>query len=491
MMSSQSEPKGDRRQELQVVEDAARALAGAAFAALREENLIPPSRYHPYLEVGRDYEGGVLRGLAECAHLEQELNSTFNERFRDPLKRPDYDFANLWIFSFVEACIARCSRNEEPFEVTSSGVDQSITELVTALSSPEGEVACCRVVSHLSTVDGSPVEVGGVLIVPDSANDLFQEIGKHIPGGTSAFNRDPPWPMELPLSLIVVRDHGFDRHNVGDLLSRRISRFLRLVRLALASTAQSLYEIRGETTLVRRYKPELVVFSGSKTLVQRTVKLSSNDDSAVSGIGQLVDAMARRPKGILMTSFGLALAKFDASFQSGGWDEQIIDLMTALEGALSGTSKTDVVLRLETRAAALLAEPNDSAGDIFNDLKNLYDLRSKLVHGGTLKESELTKKNYGISTVPKDAPAGTAAAYMVDRLRDLARRSILARVALGTPPDPLWPIVGDEGVDATLSDDATREQWRSAWRKGLSAVGAGTAANRARPANEFFFPEER
>lgn len=79
--------------------------------------------------------------------MEQELNSTFNERFRDPLKkRLDYDFANLWIFGFVEACVARYSRNNEPFEVTSSGVDQSITELVTALSSPEGEVACCRVV---------------------------------------------------------------------------------------------------------------------------------------------------------------------------------------------------------------------------------------------------------------------------------------------------------------------------------------------------------
>ena len=95
------------------------------------------------------------------------------------------------------------------------------------------------------------------------------------------------------------------------------------------------------------------------------------------------------------------------------------------------------------------------------------------------------------TSVPKDAPAGTATAYMVDRLRDLARRSILARVALGTPPDPLWPIAGDEGVDATLSDDAAREQWRSAWREGLSAVGAGAAANRARPANEFFSPEER
>jgi hypothetical protein len=45
-------------------DDVEPALAGAAFAALREENLIPPSRYHPYLAVGRDYEGGVLRGLA-------------------------------------------------------------------------------------------------------------------------------------------------------------------------------------------------------------------------------------------------------------------------------------------------------------------------------------------------------------------------------------------------------------------------------------------
>jgi len=38
-------------------------------------------------------------------------------RLRDPLTRPVPDFADNWIFSYVEACIARTSRYERnPFD---------------------------------------------------------------------------------------------------------------------------------------------------------------------------------------------------------------------------------------------------------------------------------------------------------------------------------------------------------------------------------------
>ena len=487
MTTATPPPEAD---EFTEIRGAARALAGAAFSALQEDHVVPPSRYRPFLQVGRDYEGGDVN-VPEFARLCELLDAAFPDRFGLPLGTPGRDFASHWAYSFIEACIARCSRNDEPFEATSTGVEESVAELLAALRSSDAMVAACRLVSHVTTSDGAPVDLLGVHVVPAEFRDgIFEEIARHIPGGYSAFNGDDPWPMAQPLSILSVEDRGIDRYQVASALAARIARFLRLIRLLYASTSQSIYEVRGETTLVRQLKPHSTVFNGSHALVQRTIRLSPANESALAGLSGLVEDVNRQPAGMLVTSFGMAMGKFSESFQSGGWDEQIVDLTTALEGALSGSSSTDIILRLKTRAAALLAEADDPAEAIFNDIKHLYDLRSKLVHGGSLRETDLRRRNYAISTVPDDAPAGTATAYMVDRLRDLVRRALLLRICLGSGPVALWPIDDDKDVDAKLADDATRAEWRSAWRERLADIGAQDAASRAREAGEFYSPEE-
>lgn len=80
----------------------------------------------------------------------------------------------------------------------------------------------------------------------------------------------------------------------------------------------------------------------------------------------------------------MALLKYGGTFSAKGWDENVVDLTTALEASLSGTDRTDIGLRVCTRAAALLATENDNPSVIFGDLKILYDLRSNLVHGAEI-----------------------------------------------------------------------------------------------------------
>jgi DMSO/TMAO reductase YedYZ molybdopterin-dependent catalytic subunit len=64
---------------------AARAFVASAFAALREEHVIPTPIYHPYVAVGRDYFGDTVRGAAGYAELERLLDETHPERFAEPL----------------------------------------------------------------------------------------------------------------------------------------------------------------------------------------------------------------------------------------------------------------------------------------------------------------------------------------------------------------------------------------------------------------------
>jgi hypothetical protein len=104
------------------------------------------------------------------------------------------------------------------------------------------------------------------------------------------------------------------------------------------------------------------------------------------------------------------------------------------------------------------------------------------VHGERIKESDLRKWIYSVSTVADDAPFGVAMAFAVDRLRDLVRRSFLARLCLASGGEPLWPFEGSTAVDAALADDEKRRHWRDAWRSTLASItGSERSADAASP----------
>jgi hypothetical protein len=197
------------------------------------------------------------------------------------------------------------------------------------------------------------------------------------------------------------------------------------------------------------------------------------------------------PDEMMFTSFGMAISRFTESYQSDKWDTQLLNLTTAFEGAVSGTETSDVLLRLKTRAAALLSERDDPASAIFEDISKVYDLRSKLAHGGSYKVTRFTNAVHQVSTVPEAAPQGLAVGHLIDRLRDIVRRSILARLCLSSLPSPLWMLDDDKGVDACLADDATRAEWRAAWRARLAEIGAPESAMRASQAVDFLSREDR
>ncbi|MGH3702641.1 MAG: hypothetical protein ACRDQY_24990, partial [Pseudonocardiaceae bacterium] len=194
-------------------------------------------------------------------------------------------------------------------------------------------------------------------------------------------------------------------------------------------------------------------------------------------------------------SFDVATSKFNDSYASSDQFEQLVDLATALEGVLIGENEGEgLTLRLCSRAAALLADDDDPGPVVFDDVNQLYVLRSKLVHGGAISEKDLRKLFTRVSTVPdEDAERrfGVALAHAVDRMRDLVRRAILARLCLAESLEPQWPFTGRTPVDAILADDAQRQAWRTRWHDRLAELGAGQAAGRPRAAVDFISPDDR
>jgi hypothetical protein len=326
-------------------------------------------------------------------------------------------------------------------------------------------------------------------------------------GADSAFNRDDPRPYDPPHALLITRERTDDPdpYEVARLLSGRIERFLLLARLFGAGTVYPVFEVNGLTTLVARVNSRMTIFRGGRPLVRRTVWVNEQHGPAFDAIGALVDEADVSREGMAATSYDVAISKFHRSHHQENPYEHLVDLATALEAILAGGEKENegLTLRLRNRAAALLAADNDHATAVFDDVGLLYGLRSKLVHGGQIKRNDMKRDLRKLSTMPADAVDqrfGVALGYAVDRMRDLVRRAILARLCLAArlEPEPdteaepkaLWPFSGATAVDALLSDDATRAHWRSSWHEKLTALGVGDAAKPPREAVDFLTPQD-
>jgi hypothetical protein len=487
------------------VREIARAFVAGAFDALRKEFVIPTPVFHPYVQVGRDYFGDTIRSVPAYHDLETRLDQLYPDRFAEPLKRRHAEFASGYIFSFLEACVARCGRlayydEQDHFDPNSDAVSEAIDELIAVLDSPTYEVVCCRFVSHLTTENAAEVTLGEITVVPEPEGfgRLTERIAHEIAGGWSAFNRDDPRPYDPPHAILIARERTDDPepYEVALRLSNKLERFLLLARLFSGGTVYSVFEVRGMTTLVSRMNPYMTLFRGSRPLVRRTVWLNQGHAPAFEAIGALVDRADVKREGMAATSFDVALGKFNSSHHQENPYETMVDLATALEAILAGgeTETEGLTLRLRNRAAALLTADADTARAVFGDVGLLYGLRSKLVHGGRIKQRELRRDLGKISTMPEgeaERRFGVAIGYAVDRMRDLVRRAILARLCLAAEPDPVWPFSGNTGVDALLSDDETRGHWRVSWHAKLSALGIGTAADPPSKAVDFLTPHER
>lgn len=485
--------------EEQAIRDTARRFVDGAFAALREEHVIPTPIYHPYVAVGRDYFGDTIHSVPDYRELERLLDEAYPERFADPPSRRHAEFASSYIFSFLEACIARCGRRRN-FDPDSPAVQESIDELLAVLGTTTNEIVCCRHVAHLTTTTGEEVQIGDVTVVPESElRDLIRRVAEEVAGAARVWNRDDPRPFAPPHSLVIVRESSDDPepYEVAERLSRRVERFLLLARLLTAGTVQTTYEISGATTLIARMHPlmrnyRLGWFGG---LVRRTVRLRGDEAEAFAALDALIDAAEVKREGMIATSFDVALVKFNRSHSDESPYEHLVDLATALEAALIGAERETegLTLRLRNRTAALLATEDDPAEALFRDVGHLYSLRSKLVHGGQISEKELRKTIAAISTVRAEDVEhrfGLAIGHAVDRMRDLVRRAILARLCLAEP-DGLWPFVGEISVDAALADDAQRTAWRARWHERLQALGVAAAAGPPPPAVDALTQEDR
>jgi hypothetical protein len=124
-------------------------------------------------------------------------------------------------------------------------------------------------------------------------------------------------------------------------------------------------------------------------------------------------------------------------------DSQLLDSITALE-ALLGT-ESEISFKLAFRVAGLLAGSDKERSTLLKLLKEFYDTRSRVVHGGQLRQ-----KHQGIL-------------QRVDELRAMVRRLLRSFVAYAAAPSAGYgKAFWQEQLDMALVDANERGKLRAA-----------------------------
>ena len=87
----------------------------------------------------------------------------------------------------------------------------------------------------------------------------------------------------------------------------------------------------------------------------------------------------------------MALRRFNLTFERQQLDDQIVDLMIAVESLFLNYqgNRGEQRFRLALRAAKFVESPRYDPRQVFALMREAYDIRSDLVHGGSIKKIKL------------------------------------------------------------------------------------------------------
>lgn len=123
----------------------------------------------------------------------------------------------------------------------------------------------------------------------------------------------------------------------------------------------------------------------------------------------------------------LAALRFQRSQFRPQPDDQIIDLMIALEAILSEGSEVGIKIRISHRLARLLKKKKRDRIDIHSIIREAYNFRSALVHGGK-RQADFLEEILRPTEHPKKGLIATGKALgLAERLGDLLNAAILSR----------------------------------------------------------------
>ncbi len=471
------------------IREAAREALTRSFSTLTEERVLPRPRYSPWIHMARDYYGHAIEG-SEGA-LSKALGEALPARF-EWRRRQGVDLPWFYPSALLEGAVSAATLADEPYSVDSPSIARAIDELIAMLrSAPRSTVL--HVVADVDVEHepvpeghqdrlGETVEIAGVRVIRVE-NEPERFIERELASAGYEVERSDVFVHPGPASLLVAEVQLLADYEQRVALARkRLNQLIAAIRLATASTVHSVIDIAGNPGRLPTIGPSITPFpSWGFRFVHRPVIIGLSAVAGYEALVSLIDSWGDEPGWVPVR---IALGRLGRSLdgRTPGVVDQVVDLAIGLEAALAGTDKTEISLRLRSRAATLLATPDDAPDAIYRDVKTLYELRSTFVHGGSLPGKEVDKAIRRVTGA--NAAEWPAEQYLLalDRWRDLLRRAIIARIALATAATP-WASGGRGHGRVDVDELLLRPADRDAWREHVQSFWAGQGLpGAARPA---------
>jgi hypothetical protein len=476
------------------VDAAASQFLAHAFAEARREQIIPKlprgnrwQRYDgpwpPYYAIWEIARSESARPL--IAALREAYPNRFGVESKFPFKDPQ-EYVRAFLQAVIAGTVLRRGRL-----AANSRISKSMLAELHRVVSMEGQRFGCLWLLHDVDFRGVSTEQIGKLTLYSPSSPPEMLVASLLPGVIWASDQRYPSPGAPHQGLLYGTGSSPGHHwDVTTPLNRAMGRFMQALRLATGTTASLRMIWMGETSMVHVQMPEALPQAEALVFESRWRRVARLAPQDLSGLRRLTamivrleDQQATRPKkeGVLPPVV-IAMRRHSRSLRSIPWQDAVLELSTALETCLGPTQKEqEIGLTLRTRAAHLLAHDDSEQADaIYRDITDLYGLRSDIIHGNPELKKDLPTmwEERGYNQVLTE----DRMMLLLDRWRDIVRRSITARLMLSDPTlgTPLWPIVGNQPpVDRWLVRRDKRHELRERIVAGAVSYGLPLLADPA------------
>lgn len=459
----------------------AREFLQDAWDVLEPMHIVPRPHHQPHMSVGEDWFGPDIEHLASRTRLETALADAFPNRFSEDLPMGKREYPISCSYRMFEWAVA----NETQTPRTDA-FEQAIDDTLLFLSTTPNVMIVERIVSHVDLVEEAELGSTSVRVSridPDgwiAPSSVLETAGLQ---GAELFLYSKH-PHAILASRVDYRAGGrWDE--LLDSARDRVDTALTLLRLFRRTSARNVAEYAGfidRGAFVQPYArhwPGDMLSSSGLDDSEASMRLSPEDISLFSDFERLyadaisaaVEDWRRRDLGVAGLQTGLRA--FYESFGVESWQAQVPRLITALEGWFLPESATEgVAHRLRTRMCLLLQDGAASSARLYDDIQSLYDLRSQIEHASDVKVAKVNKRMRDAAESSDDMH-GINQRRAVEKLRELARKAICARLILATGDDPLWPITDTASIDRRLLDDTFRDRCRESLHHASKTLGMG------------------
>jgi hypothetical protein len=346
-----------------------------------------------------------------------------------------------------------------------------------AVTAEPMRVTAAIVVSDLTTKNAAPLDIAGVHVVP-AHSGAEPTLERAIPGAGYAIERDLAIASgvggEFTAVLLATEEAQADFDDVALRARIRVRQVLNAIRLTTGTTSSPTADIVGHPTATGSTGPDVRRLPNTGGWLRSGLRNAEIDQAALPALERMVQILAEVTEHDPGTVVSVALGRLARLLNEPNRPvvDQVVDLAVGLEATLAGTTNdTEAVsLRFRTRGCRLLAAIGDPPEAVYDDIKALYGVRSAFVHGSVVRPEKLSARMGKVNAALLVEMKGEQQWVAIDRWRDLLRRAILMRIALGSEPSPPWPFKEPDGFDAdrVMIDPKQLRAWRqhvrSYWR---------------------------